>query len=127
MPGGKPCLSIVPFITSQSIIPASRLTPIMPTTSDCRPDMAAPYRSTPIFDETSLPTALRTRHSTKAGVWGMVHVLEGQLKLTYLDPVSEILLGPSMPGRLLPEQPHFVEPLGAMKMRVDFYKEPPGG
>ncbi|MFZ2995016.1 MULTISPECIES: DUF1971 domain-containing protein [Sphingobium] len=89
--------------------------------------MAEPYRSTPVFDETSLPAALRARHTTKAGVWGMVRVLEGTVKLTYLEPTSELLLDPDTPGPLLPEQPHFVEPIGAMKMRVDFYSEPPGG
>jgi tellurite resistance-related uncharacterized protein len=85
------------------------------------------YRSTPVFDETTLPAALRSRHTTKAGVWGVVRVLEGRVKLTYLEPLSEILLDPATPGPLLPEQPHFVEPLGPMKMRVDFYNEPPGG
>jgi len=89
--------------------------------------VAKPYRSTPIFDETSLPAALRRRHSTKAGVWGMVRVLEGRLQLTYLEPPAEIVLDPRTPGLLLPEQPHFVEPLGPMKMQVDFYNEPPDG
>jgi hypothetical protein len=28
-------------------------------------------------------------------------------------------------GLLLPQQDHFVEPLGPMKMRVDFYDAPP--
>ncbi len=89
--------------------------------------MPEPYRSTPVFDETTLPAALRARHTMKAGVWGMVRVLEGKVKLTYLEPPSELLLDPSTLGLLLPEQPHFVEPIGAMKMRVDFYDEPPGG
>jgi len=87
----------------------------------------APYRSTPLFDETSLPAALRNRHSTKAGVWGVIRVIEGRLRLAYLDPPSEILLDPQTPGLILPEQPHFVEPLGPMKMQVDFYDQPPGG
>ena len=84
-----------------------------------------PYRSTPVFDERTLPDALRREHSTKAGVWGVVRVLEGTVRLTYLDPASEIVLDPATPGLLLPQQPHFVEPLGAMKMRVDFYDKPP--
>ena len=88
---------------------------------------AQPYRSTPVFDETTLPAALRSRHSTKAGVWGMVRVLEGRVRLTYLDPPSEAVLDPATPGLLLPQQPHFVEPLGPMKMQVDFYDQPPGG
>lgn len=29
---------------------------------------ALPYRTTPVFDEDSLPEAIRNTHSTKAGV-----------------------------------------------------------
>ncbi len=86
-----------------------------------------PYRSTPVFDEHTLPGALRTRHDTKAGVWGMIRVLEGRLRLTYLDPPSEIVLDPGTSGLVLPRQHHFVEPLGAVRMRVDFYDQLPDG
>ena len=86
-----------------------------------------PYRSTPIFDETTLPAALRARHTTKAGTWGLVRVLEGRVRLTYLDPASAIELEPGRPGHLMPEQPHCVEPLGPMKMQVDFFAEDPRG
>ncbi|QZP09094.1 DUF1971 domain-containing protein [Caenibius sp. WL] len=85
-----------------------------------------PYRSTPIFDEDTLPQALRAGHNTKAGVWGVIRVLEGELRLTYLeDPPSEVLLTPGQPGLIRPQQPHFVTPLGPMKMQVDFYDQPP--
>ncbi|MCC6913985.1 MAG: DUF1971 domain-containing protein [Rhodospirillaceae bacterium] len=84
-----------------------------------------PYRSTPVFNETTLPAALRSRHNTKAGIWGMIRVLEGQVKLTYLEPPSEVVLDSDKAGVLRPQQPHFVEPLGPMKMRVDFYDRPP--
>jgi len=84
-----------------------------------------PYRSTPVFDENSLPAALRGRHSTKAGVWGVVRVIEGRVRLTFLEPPSQVELDPDKPGIVLPEQPHFVEPIGPMRMRVDFYGEPP--
>ncbi len=85
----------------------------------------APYRSTRVFTEATLPAALRTKHSTKAGVWGVVCVIEGRVQLTYLDPPSVITLDPHTAGLLLPEQPHFVTPLGPMKMRVDFYDRLP--
>lgn len=84
-----------------------------------------PYRSTPIFDEHTLPAALRARHDTKAGVWGMIRVLEGALTLTYVDPSSKIVLTPDRTGLVLPQQPHFVTPLGPMKMQVDFYDHRP--
>lgn len=85
----------------------------------------APYKSTPVFDENTLPAGLRKEHRTKAGVWGVIRVLEGRLRYRVLDPVSETILDPEHPGLVLPDQPHFVEPLGVMKMRVEFYDCPP--
>lgn len=87
--------------------------------------MAEPYRSTPVFDEATLPAALRNEHRTKEGVWGLIRVIEGQLNLTYVEPHSEKLLSPGNPGIVCPGQTHFVTPLGAMKMQVDFFSEPP--
>ncbi len=87
----------------------------------------APYRSTPVFDEASLPTALRNRHCTKSGVWGVIRMIEGEARLTLLDPPSKTVLDPRNPGLIQPEQPHFVTPLGAMKLRIDFYVRPPDG
>ncbi len=87
--------------------------------------MTAPYRSTPVFDENTLPQALRKNHNTKQGVWGVIRVLEGQVRLNIVDPPSEIILSPDQPGAVLPQQLHYVTPLGAMRMRVDFYDAPP--
>lgn len=87
--------------------------------------MVQPYKSTPVFDETTLPDGLRREHSTKAGVWGVIRVLEGRLKLTWLDTGEERILAPSRPGLVAPEQPHLVEPVGPMRMRVDFYDQEP--
>ncbi|MFY9349745.1 MAG: DUF1971 domain-containing protein [Sphingobium sp.] len=87
----------------------------------------APYRSTPVFDQDTLPAALRARHDTKAGVWGVIRVIEGELMLSYLDPPSEVVLTPDNPGLIQPQQPHFVTPIGNMRMQVDFYDQPPSG
>lgn len=88
---------------------------------------ARPYRSTPIFDETTLPNALRARHATKAGVWGVVRVIEGRLRLTYLHPEVDVDLDADRPGLLSPEQYHFVTPTGPMKMQIEFYDRRPDG
>ncbi|EPR11064.1 hypothetical protein M527_03050 [Sphingobium indicum IP26] len=84
-----------------------------------------PYRSTPVFDQDTLPAALRARHTTKAGVWGVIRVLEGELRLTFLEPPSEVVITPGNPAVILPQQPHLVTPLGPMRMQVDFYDEAP--
>jgi tellurite resistance-related uncharacterized protein len=83
-----------------------------------------PYRSTAVFDEVSLPKALRADHRTKPGVWGVIRVLKGALLPTFADGAEERLT-PGRDGRLEPERTHRVAPLGEMKMRVDFYDRPP--
>lgn len=85
----------------------------------------AAYRSTPIFDEDTLPAALRADHRTKAGTWGLISVLEGELRLSFADPHEEHVLSPGRPGLVNPLQTHFVTPIGAMRMRVDFHDSAP--
>lgn len=84
-----------------------------------------PYRTTPVFDETSLPAALRREHRTKAGAWGVIRVLEGEVVYTTIEPMEEQRLSPDRPGLILPEQAHFVTPAGPMRMQVEFYDHPP--
>ena len=88
---------------------------------------AQPYRSTPVFDQDTLPQALRSRHNTKPEVWGVIRVIEGRLRYTCLEPFSETLLEPGRPVVTRPRQPHFVTPVGTMTMQVDFYNQPPDG
>jgi tellurite resistance-related uncharacterized protein len=87
--------------------------------------MIAPYRSTAVFDETTLPVALRREHRTKPGVWGVIRVIEGKLRLQFADADDEQVLTPDQPGLVRPEQVHCVEPMGRMRMQVDFYDRPP--
>lgn len=89
--------------------------------------LPAPYRSTPVFDETTLPDALRSQHSLRTGTWGKICMIEGQLKLTYCDTQDTVILSSSVCGLIQPQQLHFVEPLGPIKMRIDFYDCPPDG
>jgi hemoglobin len=85
-----------------------------------------PYRVTPIFDAESLPAALRRAHSTKPDVWGIIRVLEGALHYRIEDDSSAaVVLTPSNPGFIQPGQLHSVAPIGAMKMRVEFYDRAP--
>lgn len=85
----------------------------------------APYKSTPVFDENTLPAGLRREHRTKVGVWGIIRVVEGRVRYRILDPVSETILDPDHPGLVFPDQPHCVEPLGAIGMQVEFYDRMP--
>ena len=86
---------------------------------------AEPYKATPVFDEDSLPEALRKDHSTKAGVWGLLRVLEGEVGLVFHDPRREVTVTPGHPAEIPPEALHHVETAGPMRMQVEFYREPP--
>ena len=86
-----------------------------------------PYKCTPVFDQDTLPAGLRREHRTKAGVWGIIRVLDGRLCYRVLDPISETVLDLDHPGFVLPDQPHSVEPLGAVQMQVEFYDRDPSG
>jgi tellurite resistance-related uncharacterized protein len=85
----------------------------------------APYKVTPVFDERSLPAGLRRDHETKPGVWGVIRVLEGRLRLVMAASGEETVLTPEQIGLVLPAQRHFVEPLGRMRMQVEFHHSPP--
>lgn len=86
----------------------------------------APYRTTPVFDQDTLPEGLRREHRTKPGVWAVIEVLEGRLLYEVLAPPSARVLDPASPGRVLPDQPHRVTPLTAVRVRVAFYDRDPG-
>lgn len=85
----------------------------------------SPYRSTPVFDEATLPAALRREHRTKLGVWGVIRVLDGELKLTFTETGETQMLSSGAPGLILPDQPHLVEPQGPVRMQVDLCRECP--
>lgn len=86
---------------------------------------AQPYKITPVFDEATLPEAIRNAHNTKAGVWGLLRVLEGEVRLVFHDPAREVRVTPDAPAPIPPEAVHHVEVDGPMRMQVEFYREPP--
>ena len=52
-------------------------------------------------------------------------MLEAQVQLSFMDPPQTKILSRGSPGLLLPDQPHLVEPIGAMRMQVEFYERLP--
>ena len=85
----------------------------------------APYGSSPIFDEHSLPDSLRNKHSTKDGTWGLLRVIEGEVELVFLDPPTCLTVTVDDPAPIPPQSMHFVRLVGSMKMQVEFYRENP--
>ncbi|RVT90919.1 DUF1971 domain-containing protein [Sphingomonas crocodyli] len=92
--------------------------------SDTAPP-SQPYRSSPVFTEATLPLALQHDHRTKRGVWGVIRVLEGALLYCLEDGSPPRILLPGRPGIVRPDEPHHVELMGPMRMRVDFFDHEP--
>jgi tellurite resistance-related uncharacterized protein len=86
-----------------------------------------PYKSTPVFDEESLPDAIRKEHRTKAGTWGLLRVLEGTVKLVFVAPHRELAVDADRPAVIPPQETHFVVLAGPVRLQIDSYHEPPLG
>jgi len=81
------------------------------------------YKQTAEFTETSVPAGLRKDHATKAGVWAKIVVHAGALRY-HVDALQvRFDLAPGAPGIVLPEVVHHVEPLGAVRFHVEFYRD----
>ena len=87
--------------------------------------MSIPYGSSPVYDEKSLPEALRKEHRTKSGTWGLLRVLEGEVVLRFTNPVSSKSVTPDNPAPIPPEAPHFVEVPDKVKLVVEFHRQYP--
>ena len=86
------------------------------------PDDLVPYKRTPEFSESTIPKGLLKAHSTKAGAWGRIRVLEGVLIYEVAFPVPrrfEIMKDED--GVIAPEVMHSVTAPGKVRFFVEFY------
>lgn len=93
---------------------------------DHLPDGVTPYKRTPTFTEDTIPAGLLNDHQTKEGTWGLICVEEGELRYIVTDPrrtPSELILSNATPpGVVEPTILHRVEPMGAVRFHVEFYR-----
>lgn len=81
------------------------------------------YKRTPEFNAATVPQGLLSEHRTKAGTWGRIIVVEGELLYRILEPeVEDVHLSPAQAGVVEPTVLHQVEPLGAVRFYVEFYR-----
>ena len=88
------------------------------------PEHFIAYKQTPMFSEESLPEGLKKDHSTKTGVWAKIIVTEGKLLYRVAALDTEMELSRNQAGIVVPEVLHCVEPLGAVRFFVEFYRSP---
>lgn len=78
-------------------------------------------RTTPEWNEDNLPAGLRRAHRIGAGVWGRMRVHDGRLRLSMAtQPGLEIELGQGAEQAIPPEVDHQVQPLGKVRLALDF-------
>lgn len=88
------------------------------------PPDVVPYKRTRTFTTGRIPAGLLRSHTTKAGVWGRIHVEQGALRYRILSPtLKEIVLTPDRDGIVEPEVPHEVEPIGEVAFFVEFHRK----
>jgi len=110
----------------QSTTDSASVTPIPPATS--LPPDVEPYKRTATFTDTTVPKGLLREHTTKAGVWGLIHVEQGTLLYHVTDPrriPKTTQLTPDVaPGIIEPQILHQVEPVGDVQFYVEFHSVP---
>jgi tellurite methyltransferase len=81
------------------------------------------YKRTPEFTAETIPAALQSNHSTKAGVWGLLHVTRGRLRYVVEPPLArDEIVDTTRPGVIVPEIVHRVVPEGDVCFFVEFHR-----
>jgi len=87
------------------------------------PAGAVRYAETAVFTEATLPDKLTSAHDTKPGVWGEIIVTAGALDYVVLDgPERRRRVAAGETAVIEPGVRHRVEPVGAVRMQVVFYR-----
>jgi tellurite resistance-related uncharacterized protein len=87
----------------------------------------APYKRTASFRSESIPAGLRGRHSTKPGVWAIIHVASGELEYFDLGEPSESrrVLAAGEQVFVPPEREHRVAAADEVEFYVEFWRAGP--
>lgn len=87
------------------------------------PDHVVHYKSTSEFSADTMPAGLLRSHTTAAGVWGRITILEGSLLYRITEPaLEELVLTPGRHGVVEPQVKHEVEVIGPVRFQVDFHR-----
>lgn len=81
------------------------------------------YSRSPDFTPETLPAKLRAFHATKAGVWGLIHVIEGTLRYRLEAPrIGEVLAKAGQAVVVEPAVSHRVEFVEPGRFYLEFFR-----
>jgi tellurite methyltransferase len=85
------------------------------------PDGLQRVRTTPTWDEGSVPAALRRAHRVAAATWGLLEVEVGSLRFqAATSPPLDVEVVPGAPQPIPPEVEHHVELTGPARFHLAF-------
>lgn len=85
------------------------------------PDGLRLLRSSPEWDEHTMPRGLLRAHRTARGTWGRITVREGRLRfVARTEPELVVVVGPESVQAIPPEVEHQARPLGPVRFSIDF-------
>lgn len=89
------------------------------------PDGLTVVRTTAVWDEKTLPEALKRTHRVAPATWGRLRVQRGRLRFVVTThPPLDVVVGPDAPQAIPPEVEHRVEPLGEVRFLVELLRRP---
>jgi tellurite resistance-related uncharacterized protein len=82
-------------------------------------------RSSPTWDEHTIPRAILRAHRIASGTWGRIVVKDGTLRfVAHRAPEIDVVLGPGSIQAIPPDVDHEVQPLGSVHFLIDFLSVP---
>jgi tellurite methyltransferase len=85
------------------------------------PSNVSVYNKTPIFTEKTVPKALLKNHNTKAGTWGLLTALKGEIEY-FIEDQEKVTLSTKLQGIIEPEITHYIKPIGEVSFFIEFCK-----
>ena len=87
------------------------------------PDGLTSYKRTEELTEATVPAGFLREHSTKRGVWGKLHVTEGELKYCVQAPVNaDFAVTAPEKAVIVPQMKHHLVIDGPVRFYVEFCK-----
>jgi tellurite methyltransferase len=78
-------------------------------------------RTTPTWDDQTMPTALRRAHRVASGTWGRLLVERGSLRfVARTEPITDAVVDLDCAQGIPPDVEHFVEPRASTRFTIEF-------
>jgi tellurite methyltransferase len=79
-------------------------------------------RSSPIWNEQTIPVALLSSHRVGSRTWGEIHVYEGRMRFVMAsEPILDVVVEANSTQAIPPDVEHRVEPLGPVRFSIAFF------